>query len=141
MDYTDFEIAVSALNQTYEESTKRQAALRASRCQLEKEDFVVFDEKESVAWNREQRTKKIRSLRARESAEERAVRKEEDKVNNILLEILKNEYSIPPAVASVIIARAKEDGHAYGWYEVLSKAQTYAEFAEEILEAANEPRN
>ena len=71
----------------------------------------------------------------REEERERQHREREQFKANLAQEIM-NEYSFNKAVAEKIVAKGWEDGHSYGYSEVRTQAHIAAEFAEEVIKAA-----
>ena len=71
----------------------------------------------------------------REEERERQHREREQFKANLAQEIM-NEYSFNKAVAEKIVAKGWEDGHSYGYSEVRTQAHIAAEFAQEVIKAA-----
>ena len=71
----------------------------------------------------------------REEERERQHHEREQFKANLAQEIM-NEYSFNKAVAEKIVAKGWEDGHSYGYSEVRTQAHIAAEFAEEVIKAA-----
>lgn len=74
----------------------------------------------------ERRQELIREERARKEQEER------DWCENLASRLLDNYRIGCHAIAAMIVDRAWEDGHSYGYNEVIWKAEDLAEFIEKV---------
>lgn len=96
-------------------------------------DGHIFDENQTVKWNRE----KVLSENQRIRNAKEAYRDEENRKNqqfrDDLLSVLQEEYGLSPACAAVVFSKAEDDGHWAGFHEVVSQAQILADFAVDIL--------
>ena len=96
-------------------------------------DSHIFDENQTVKWNRE----KVLSENQRIRNAKEAYRDEENRKNqqfrDDLLSVLQEEYGLSPACAAVVFSKAEDDGHWAGFHEVVSQAQILADFAVDIL--------
>lgn len=93
----------------------------------------IFNEDESVRWNREE-------VQRRQEAREKAQKKYDKKVQEIwgeaekaIKDYLQSEFDLKPKVADAVYAKAREEGHSGGFFEILSKANDYGSFVEIIL--------
>ena len=135
MDLERIKRAATELSRVREASNERMASWRKERAELSAVEFVVFDETQSVAWNKKEREHRIRSLRCKEAAEFAKIQKEERKLMDAIKDEIQSDYHLPDAVINIVMVNAEEDGHAFGWTEILHKAQSYAEFANQVMEA------
>ena len=61
--------------------------------------------------------------------------KEDKKFLEQTLESIKNEYGFSDSISKMILDKAWEDGHAYGYKEVLLNIEELAEMVEKIIKA------
>lgn len=101
-------------------------------------DNYVFDENESVKWNREK-------VIAHNKLANNAKKEYYDKLNTVnvafatmVRQEIQSELDVSDKAASIIYDKAYEDGHADGYHEVVYCAQTYCEFISRILNAMKE---
>lgn len=95
----------------------------------------VFDETQSVIWNRE----KVISENERLDAARKAYSDDENAKLQLfrddLTVAIQNDYGLSPACAAIVFGKAEDDGHWAGFHEVVSQAQILADFAVDILKA------
>ena len=115
-------------HQLWEERNGHAAELR----RLEKLDYI--DENQTVAWNRREKDRLIRSERAKIGAVNAKYKKVFGLVEDAIKEEIR-EYDIPESVVDMIYDRAYESDHSEGYYAVFQNAVSIAEFVERIIEA------
>lgn len=95
----------------------------------------VFDETQSVIWNR----KKVISENERLDTARKAYSDDENGKQQLfrddLFSALQEDYGLSPACADVVFRKAEDDGHWAGFHEIVSQAQILADFAVDILKA------
>lgn len=97
-------------------------------------DNHVFNEDESVKWNREEVVRRNRKIKA-----ENRIALENQFKYDVMEYILSNyEINNNEEIASTIYHMAWETGHSYGFHNVLQEAIEFAEFAETILTASKD---
>lgn len=101
-------------------------------------DNYVFDENESVKWNREK-------VGVHNKLADNAKKKYYDELNTVnaafatmVRQEIQSELDVSDEVASIIYNEAYENGHADGYHEVVYYAQVYCEFISRILNAMKE---
>lgn len=98
----------------------------------------VFDENQSVKWNRERvlalntLTKDILASMRKEIADLYS------HLDNMLVQYICDEYGFSQSVALLIFGRSFEEGHSGGYFEVLSCVQSNADFARSVISASCE---
>ena len=60
---------------------------------------------------------------------------EENKFLELALESIKKEYGFNETISKIILEKAWEEGHAYGYKEVLLHIEELAEMVEKIIKA------
>lgn len=98
-------------------------------------DGHIFDENKTVKWNREEVKKK--------NAEVESQKKEREKVEQAIIQAARDEiihylmddFGFTEDVAAIIFNKSNEKGHSSGFCEVLSYANSFGEFAQELFEA------
>ena len=131
MSYDDAYSAITHLHKKIEElSAERDKALETYPAYSE---GFIFDEEKSVRWNREElqrRAKRREQVLKNYCEKERGLQRE---ASNVIKEFIAQEFGLSPAVNDEIYAMAEENGHSAGFYEILSMANSYGEFAKRIL--------
>ena len=61
--------------------------------------------------------------------------KEDNKFLEQTLESIKNEYGFNETISKIILEKAWEEGHAYGYHEVNLHIDELAEMVEKIIKA------
>lgn len=94
----------------------------------------VFDEEQSVRWNREQ-AKRLNDARKRQRDDWYADQALCDaRFRNDLIAAIAYEYDLNAAQSSVVFDKAYDEGHSAGYEEVCLEAHSFAGFARKILE-------
>lgn len=98
-------------------------------------DDYVFDENQSVKWNRDKVKEHNEIVRKVKEDYNYKLRKVNETFQHWVQQAIQNEIHVSEAVALIIFNRAWEDGHANGYQEVVYYAEQYCEFVEKILQA------
>lgn len=93
----------------------------------------IFDEDKSVRWNREKLDEENAKYKQEQAEYHAAVQEGEDRFQNDILAYIKSEYKLNNAQAKIIFSMAYQYGHSSGFYDVLTQAQTFSEFASNII--------
>lgn len=101
----------------------------------EKNIDYIFDENKTVKENREMveaynKQTKINLINYRNDC----YQKYED-FKNDLMAALENDYGFNPVQAKIVYDNSYDEGHAYGYEEIVTYAECYAEFASKFLDA------
>lgn len=104
-------------------------------------DDFVFDENQSVRWNREEVIRQNKAIDNARRAFERKVNRQSARVDEAIKQYLKDEFDFGDAVAAKVFEMAWEHGHPCEFDEVLIDAQSYGEFVKSILAAYEKERN
>lgn len=93
----------------------------------------IFDMDKSVRWNQDEVQ---RRQNARKQAQKEYEEKERDiwsKAENAIKDYLSSEFGLPPKVVNAVFTKASEEGHPGGFFEILSEANDYGSFAEDVI--------
>ena len=93
----------------------------------------IFDEDKSVRWNREKLDEENAKYKQEQAEYHAAVQEGEDRFQNDILAYIESEYKLNNAQAKIIFSMAYQYGHSSGFYDVLTQAQTFSEFANNII--------
>ena len=96
-------------------------------------DDHVFDENQSVRWNKDKVKEYNETVRKAEEDYNYKLRKVNETFQRWVLQAIQKEIHVSEAVALIIFNRAWEDGHADGYHSVLYHAEEYCEFINKIL--------
>lgn len=98
-------------------------------------DDYVFDENQSVKWNKDKVKEHNETIRKVEEDYNYKLGKVNETFQHWVQQAIQNEIHVSEAVALIIFNRAWEDGHANGYHEVVHYAEEYCEFIKKILTA------
>lgn len=99
-------------------------------------DYI--DENKSVKWNREEIARRNQHVEDELKRFKQQINEFEKNINQDILFYIQENYGLNEKTASLVFQQAYEDGHPSGPYEVISYAQTYAQFATDVIQA-NQP--
>ena len=93
----------------------------------------IFDEEKSVKWNREEVVRRNAIYEANKKAHYQDGYEKEKLFKKDLIQAIVDENDFDEKGASIIYSKAYADGHAYGYNEVIIKAETLADFVNEVM--------
>lgn len=96
-------------------------------------DGYIADEEKSVRWNREEVTRRNNSRKGKIASYKAKISKCETDIAEKIQEYIKASYNFGSTTAKIIYDAAYEEGHSAGYEEVISCAEKYADFAEQII--------
>ena len=101
----------------------------------------ITDRTKSVIWNEEQVEASKKAEKAYRAKRTRCENEAYDRFRSDLAESIMEDLNVKgptQAQVSVIISKAYEDGHSYGYHEVITHAEELVELINDFLEKANE---
>lgn len=98
-----------------------------------KRDGYVYDENQTVKWNREHQEKLSEEYMLKLAEYHKDANTKEFEFQNDLIQELQTEYNITEIQASNAFKLAWEEEHADGIISVIDRAKFYAEFIRAIL--------
>ena len=101
----------------------------------EKAETYVFDENKSVKENREMVEAYNKQVKLNLMQYHNDCAQKYQDFKNDLIAAIQNDYNFNPVQAEVIYNEAYDDGHSYGYEEVINYAGYYIDFVLKFLDA------
>lgn len=95
----------------------------------------IFDEDESVKWNREEVKRKNSEIKSEKEKIKQREQNIVDKARDEIIHYLMDDYGFTEDIAAIIFKKAEEEGHSSGFCEVLSYANSFGDFAQDLFDA------
>lgn len=103
-------------------------------------DNFIFDEDKTVKWNREEVKRRNSDIASEKEKIKQRARDIISEARDEIIHYLMDDYGFTEKVASVIFKKAEEDGHSCGFCEVLSYANSYGDFTQDLFDAEKEEK-
>lgn len=114
------------------------AARRANPPAQKFDDGHIFDENQSVRWNREEVKKRNKAIEKEAKEFSKKLQEQQSRISFAIKQYLKDEFAFSNRIASIVFLEAYEAAHSGGHEEVLCKAQEFGSFAKKILDVYKE---
>lgn len=95
---------------------------------------TIVDETQSVLWNRQEIAKRNKLAKATCTRLKKRASDVYCEIDEAIINAIVSEYSFSAEVSRKIYRRAYDEMHAYGFSDVISKADDLADFVSDILD-------